>query len=87
MLYMLAREGPASGPQAPPLSAENGGDVVDDEKSIYIASEDEVAKIHWLQRLFDNPWLLLVLGISVPLLSYTAWGWIELLLTKKAELP
>ncbi len=40
-----------------------------------------------LQRLMDNPWLLLVLGVAVPFLSYTVWGWIELLLVKPALLP
>jgi hypothetical protein len=42
---------------------------------------------HWLYRLMENPWLLLALGVAVPTLSYTVWGWVELLLTKKAELP
>jgi len=42
---------------------------------------------HWLQRLMDNPWLLLALGVLIPFLSYTAWGWIELLLIKPAQLP
>ncbi len=40
-----------------------------------------------LKRLMDNPWLLLVLGVLVPLLSYTLWGWIELALIKPALLP
>jgi len=40
-----------------------------------------------LKRLMDNPWLLLVLGVLVPLLSYTLWGWIELELIKPALLP
>ncbi|HXV37856.1 MAG TPA: hypothetical protein VEC18_11935 [Myxococcota bacterium] len=40
-----------------------------------------------LQRLLDNPWLLLVLGILVPTLSYTVWGWIELWLVPAARLP
>lgn len=40
-----------------------------------------------LKRLMDNPWLLLVLGLIIPLLSYTAWGWIEILLVKPATLP
>ena len=43
--------------------------------------------IHPLQRLLDNPWLLLVLGFVIPFLSYTMWGWIELLMTKPAQLP
>ena len=35
----------------------------------------------------DNPWLLLVLGVVVPTLSYNVWGWIELALIKPAALP
>lgn len=42
---------------------------------------------HWLQKLLDNPWILLVLGILIPALSYTAWGWIELLFIQPAQLP
>lgn len=44
-------------------------------------------EIHPWQKLLDNPWLLLALGVIVPFLSYTAWGWIELLMTKPALLP
>lgn len=40
-----------------------------------------------LQKLMDNPWLLLTLGILVPFLSYTIWGWIELWLLPPATLP
>jgi hypothetical protein len=40
-----------------------------------------------LQKLMDNPWLLLTLGILIPTLSYTAWGWIELWLLPAATLP
>lgn len=47
----------------------------------------EDTPVHWLQRFMDNPWLLLMLGFLVPFLSYTVWGWVELLLMKKAELP
>lgn len=39
-------------------------------------------KKHPIQKLMDNPWLLLTLGILIPFLSYTIWGWIELLLIK-----
>lgn len=42
---------------------------------------------HFLQRLMDNPWLLLVLGVGFPVVSYTLWGWIELLLIPAAALP
>lgn len=42
---------------------------------------------HPLQRLMDNPWLLLALGIAIPLVSYTLWGWIELATIAPARLP
>ncbi len=44
-------------------------------------------KEHWLKRLMDNTWLLLVLGVVIPFLSYTLWGWIELLFIQPALLP
>jgi thiol:disulfide interchange protein len=44
-------------------------------------------KLHPYQRLLDNPWLLLVLGLVVPILSYTLWGIFELLSLRPATLP
>ena len=44
-------------------------------------------QIHPLQRLMDNPWLLLVLGVVIPILSYTVWGWISLSSMPVATLP
>lgn len=41
----------------------------------------------WLKRLMDNTWLLLALGVLIPMLSYTLWGWIELAFVKPAQLP
>jgi hypothetical protein len=35
----------------------------------------------------DNPWLLLALGIVIPFVSYTGWGWIELMNLQPAALP
>jgi hypothetical protein len=35
----------------------------------------------------DNPWWLLALGVLVPWISYTGWGWVELVLIKPAALP
>ncbi len=40
-----------------------------------------------LQKLLDNTWLLLALGIVVPILSYTVWGWIEIMTIPTAKLP
>ena len=42
---------------------------------------------HPIQKLLDNPWLLLALGLLVPILSYTVWGWIELANLPDAKLP
>jgi hypothetical protein len=42
---------------------------------------------HPLQKLMDNPWLLLFLGVVVPTVSYTVWGWIELWMLPPATLP
>lgn len=47
----------------------------------------EHEKKHPLQQLMDNPWLLLALGLLIPLLSYTLWGWIELATMPEALLP
>lgn len=46
-----------------------------------------MAQKHALQRLMDNPWLLLALGIVIPFLSYTIWGWIEIASMPAAKLP
>ncbi len=42
---------------------------------------------HPIQKLMDNPWLLLALGVGIPSLSYTLWGWLELIFLKPAQLP
>lgn len=55
-----------------------------------MTSEEEkeaTFKKHPIQKLMDNPWALLALGLLIPLTSYTAWGWIELLLMDLAQLP
>jgi len=35
----------------------------------------------------DNPWVLLLLGLVVPFLSYSIWAWIEIARIPKATLP
>lgn len=40
-----------------------------------------------LQRLFDNVFLLLALGIVVMLVVYTGWGMWEILSMPKGTLP
>ena len=48
---------------------------------------NESQKPPLLKRVLDNPWLLLALGVLIPMLSYTLWGWIELVNVKPAALP
>ena len=48
---------------------------------------NEPNKPHWLQRVLDNTWLLLALGIIIPLISYTVWGWIEISNVQPGVLP
>jgi hypothetical protein len=42
---------------------------------------------HPIQKLMDNPWLLLFLGVVVPFVSYTVWGWMEIARVKPDTLP
>lgn len=53
----------------------------------YCVGMNEPKKIHPIQKLMDNPWLLLALGIIIPSVSYTLWGWLELIYLKAAQLP
>ena len=36
--------------------------------------DDENAPVPWMQQLIDNPFLLLFIGVLVPMVLYTAWG-------------
>jgi hypothetical protein len=42
---------------------------------------------HPIQKLMDDPWLLLLLGLVVPILSYTVWGLVDILTLPPALLP
>ncbi|HEU4463723.1 MAG TPA: hypothetical protein VFS53_01635 [Gemmatimonadota bacterium] len=44
-------------------------------------------EIPLMQRLFDRPFLLLILGVSVVGVFYTLWGLIEILTMPQATLP
>ncbi|MCC6640697.1 MAG: hypothetical protein IT386_05985 [Deltaproteobacteria bacterium] len=50
-------------------------------------SKSEAGSGGALKRLMENPWLLLLLGVVLPTISYTVWGWIELWNLPKAVLP
>jgi hypothetical protein len=39
------------------------------------------------QRLFDRPFLLLIVGIAVMFLFYTGWGLVDLAMLPQGNLP
>lgn len=42
-------------------------------------SQNESGRVPMMQRLMDNPFLLLFLGVLIPMVLYTLWGVIEIL--------
>jgi hypothetical protein len=43
------------------------------------AQEDPNEKVPMMQQLLDNPFLLLFIGVMVPMVVYTLWGVIDIL--------
>ena len=43
------------------------------------AQDDDTAAVPWVQQLLDNPFLLLFIGVMVPMIVYTLWGVIDIL--------
>lgn len=41
--------------------------------------DDQSGKVPMIQQLLDNPFLLLFLGVLVPMVVYTLWGVIDIL--------
>ena len=41
--------------------------------------DDETGKVPLVQQLLDNPFLLLFLGVLIPMVVYTLWGVIDIL--------
>ena len=47
-----------------------------------IEGKEEEERVPAMQRILDNPFLLLFIGVVVPTVSYTIWGIMEV-----AQLP
>lgn len=41
--------------------------------------DDENEKVPLIQQLLDNPFLLLFIGVMVPMVVYSLWGVLEIL--------
>ena len=48
-------------------------------------SQVQEEQIPLMQKLLDNPFLLLFLGVMVPMVVYTLWGVIEILTVPLAK--
>ena len=42
-------------------------------------------RVPFMQRVLDNPFLLLFLGVMIPMVVYTLWGIIEILTVPLAK--
>jgi hypothetical protein len=49
------------------------------ERGEAMSDEASDAKVPWMQQLLDNPFLLLFLGVLIPMVVYTLWGVIDIL--------
>lgn len=49
------------------------------------ANDDPNEPIPWMQQLLDNTFLLLFLGVMIPMLLYTVWGVIDILTVPLAK--
>ena len=48
-------------------------------------TDDPNEPIPWMQQLLDNPFLLLFLGVMIPMVVYTLWGVIDILTVPLAK--
>lgn len=48
-------------------------------------TENENEPVPWMQKLLDNPFLLLFLGVMIPMIVYTLWGVIDILTVPLAK--
>lgn len=55
------------------------------EEATTMNSQPDEEPVPLMQKLLDNPFLLLFLGVMVPMLVYTLWGVIEILTVPLAK--
>lgn len=49
------------------------------------ATEDPNEPVPFMQQVLDNPFLLLFLGVMIPMVVYTLWGVIDILTVPLAK--
>ena len=48
-------------------------------------SDQDLERVPLMQQLLDNPFLLLFIGVMVPMVVYTLWGVIDILTVPLAK--
>jgi hypothetical protein len=51
----------------------------DKKETLMSDYDDETGPVPLVQQLLDNPFLLLFLGVLIPMVVYTLWGVIDIL--------
>jgi len=49
-----------------------------DEETFVASQPSDLEPIPFMQRLLDNPFVLLVIGVAFPAIFYIIWGIIEI---------
>jgi hypothetical protein len=52
---------------------------------VHQAASEDAEPIPLMQRILDNPLLLLLLGVAIPTLLYTLWGVMEIVFIPLAK--
>ena len=55
------------------------------EETNEMSDNNQAERIPLMQQLLDNPFLLLFLGVMIPMVVYTLWGVIEILTVPLAK--
>ena len=55
------------------------------EREDRMGDDDATGKVPLIQQLLDNPFLLLFIGVLLPMVVYTVWGVIDILTVPLAK--
>ena len=50
-----------------------------------MSNSDQAERVPLIQQLLDNPFILLFLGVMIPMVVYVLWGVIEILTVPLAK--
>lgn len=56
-----------------------------DQTNTAVHADDANQPVPLMQQLLDNPFLLLFLGVMIPMIVYTLWGVIDILTVPLAK--